>query len=134
VDCFGQANVLAAHARGLIVDPTGVPLSGALMTMTGEVGSKLETKSDADGHWSLKAPPGHYIFRVEMNVFAGPEIGLDIDRDVTNIIRPTELRVLMGLQGMFCPWVTTNNAKFKHEIAENKKRLQESAKKNATQE
>jgi len=134
VDCFGQPNVLAARARGVIVDPTGVPLSGALVTMTGEGGSNFETKSDSDGHWSLMAPPGHYIFRVKMDAFAGPEIGLDIHRDVTNIIRPKELKVLIGLQGMFCPWVTTNDAKFKYEIAENKKRLEESAKKNATQE
>jgi hypothetical protein len=120
--------------RGVVVDPTGVPLSDAIVSLSGDTNSKFETKSDAEGGFSLRVPDGHYTFKVEMKMFAGPEIGLDVSRDVANVIHPKYLKVLIGLPGSFCPWVTTDDKQFKYEIAENKKRLQESAKKNATQE
>ena len=133
VDCFGQRNVRTADVRGIVVDPTGTPVPNAEILMSEDGVPKMRAISDSQGRFRLNVPAGTYIFKVEFEPFAGPEIGLDVGRDLTNFFRPEEMKVLLGIRGSFCPWVTTNDRKFTHEIAQNRKQLEESAKQNATQ-
>jgi len=132
VDCFGQGRVLASRAQGMIVDPTGVPVPGARISLTAEGKPSLETRSGSDGRFLLKAPAGLYIFRVDVAQFAGPEIELDLGKDSTSLLHPNSMYVMLGLAGSFCPLVTTSDRMLKRETELNKQRLKESTQNNAT--
>ena len=132
VDCFGQGKAITSRVQGMIVDPTGVPVPGARISLTAEGKPILETRSGSDGRFSLKAPAGQYIFRVDVAPFAGPEIELDLGKDLASLLHPNSMHVILGL-GSFCPWVTTSDRNLKRETELNKQRLKESTQKNATQ-
>jgi hypothetical protein len=63
----GQVHALAGH----VSDPTGLRMSGVLVTRTSEDGTKdiESTKTDSDGQFSFDVPDGRYTIRVEASGF-----------------------------------------------------------------
>jgi hypothetical protein len=86
-----------------------------------------------NGNFNLNAPPGTYRFKVMHPQFTGVAIDLVVGRDLSNALSRSGLYVALGLPGSSCPMVWTNADKFHRMIYTNKKRLEESAKNNATQ-
>jgi hypothetical protein len=43
-------------------------------------------------------------------------IEFNVGRDAQSLLHPSNLSVVVGLNGLFCPWVTTSKKKLEQEI------------------
>jgi hypothetical protein len=55
-----------------------------------------------------------------------------MSKDPVSTDHPSDLRVILGMAGSFCPWVTTGQRGFQKIVRANKKRLKEATQTNAT--
>jgi hypothetical protein len=64
VDCVIQGRVQTPSVRGIVVDPTGVPVPDAHLVLeeNGEMAGQAAT--DTDGKFNLNASAGTYRFKV----------------------------------------------------------------------
>ena len=58
VDCLEQKRLTVPRIRGQVFDPMGVPIPGALVSVSSETGPEMQSKTDATGQFNIKAPPG----------------------------------------------------------------------------
>jgi Carboxypeptidase regulatory-like domain len=133
VDCVVQSRVRTPSVRGIVADPTGVPIPDTLVILEANGERVQQTKTDIDGKFKMNATPGTYRFNVIRPVFTGLDIDLVIGGDFSNAFGRSQLYSVLGLPGSFCPMVWTSANKFHRMIDANKKRLEETSKNNATQ-
>ena len=134
VDCVSQAKLTASRLVGVVVDPSGVPVPHANVSITANENARIATVTDSKGRFSLNAPAGEYLLVVKATPFVSAEVGVRLGRDVAGIVHHNDLYVILGLAGSFCPSITTSVKAFRRTVRDNNNRMQESAKKNATQE
>jgi hypothetical protein len=84
----------------------------------------FETKTDRAGRFLLNAKAGNYFLDVKTSSFVGPQVEIDLGRDLFGFIHPGNLYVMLGLSGSFCAWVTQSHRKFEHEVQLNRTELQ----------
>ncbi len=133
VDCISPAPITVSRVQGQVFDPTGAVVPGVVISLVGEGGSTLQVTTDQQGRFQLSVSPGRYILKAVVPMFQMAAIELNVKEDVNALNPSGELRVILGLGGSFCPWVTTSNREFQQIIRANKKRIEESAQRNATQ-
>jgi hypothetical protein len=133
VDCVYPGRVTVSHARGQVVDPFGSALPGAVVTLADERGSTFQATTDSQSRFSLAAPPGTYSFTAVLPMFQTSQTHLNVGDDLAGFIHARSLRVILGLNGSYCAWVTTSKRQLQEIISDNKKRSEETAKRNATQ-
>ena len=92
------ASVLCCLVSGSVHTPTGVPVSGAAVTIDGP--QTHATVSDADGRFTMQTEAGTYVLRSSRRGFAAVAVGpIDISRDtdVQVVLEPSnsgELRII----------------------------------------
>ena len=64
VDCVIQGRVRTPSVRGIVVDPTGVPVPDTLVVLEANGEKVRQAKSGTDGKFNLSAPAGTYSFKV----------------------------------------------------------------------
>ena len=133
VDCVIQGKIRTPAARGTVVDPTGVPVPDTLVVLEANGKKVRQAKTDTEGKFDLNAPTGTYSFKVTHPYFAGTTIDLVVGRDMSNTFSRSGLYAVLGLPGSFCPMVWTNANKFHRMIDANKKHIEETVEKDATQ-
>jgi iron complex outermembrane receptor protein len=86
---LGEAETGKGELTGVVVDPTGRSIAGAIVTATSPATSTPQTtQSDSDGRYRLELPAGRYQVRVSYSGFApwlrdvtveeGKSLGLDV--------------------------------------------------------
>jgi hypothetical protein len=133
VDCVQNHRLSIARISGQVVDPFGVAVPNARISLTNLSGSKFETQTDAGGRFRLSAATGDYRFEAKLPNFQTAIVEISLDRDVWDTLRPVDFHVILGLFGLYCPWVTTSKKEFEYNIRANIMRSKESAQTNATQ-
>lgn len=133
VDCVYPGHVAVSRIEGEVFDPFGVVVPGVVVSLVSEQGSTLQTKTDNEGRFRLAASAGNYSFRAVFPMFQASQTELSVGEDLAGLVHPSNLRVILGMTGSFCSWVTTSQKEFRNIINSNKKRSEESAKKHATQ-
>ena len=138
VDCIGQSKIQASRLVGTVFDPTGVPIPGAQVQLfpaaaLQDPGLKplAETTTDEAGFFRLDSKPDAYMLAVKSPAFVGPQVEIDLGKDLVSTLHPTKLYVILGLAGSFCPWVTRSKRGVEHEIQLNKRRLEPQTKTSA---
>jgi len=66
-------------------------------------------------------------------MFQTSQTELNVGEDLIGLVHPSDLHVILGLNGSDCAWVTTSQKEFKQIVNSNKKRSEESVQRNATQ-
>jgi hypothetical protein len=56
------------------------------------------------------------IAYVQGPAFEMAMIEFNVGRDAQSLLHPSNLSVVVGLNGLFCPWVTTSKKKLEQEI------------------
>ncbi|MGC1159726.1 MAG: carboxypeptidase-like regulatory domain-containing protein [Acidobacteriaceae bacterium] len=131
VDCFGQGKMHASRIRGMVFDPTGVPVPGAKVLLTSaerylapDAKPAFQTETDQAGRFFLKAKSGDYVLDVKSQSFVSPQVQIDLGSDLVGFVHPDNLYVMLGLSGSFCAWVTGSHREFEHEAQLNRAKLQ----------
>lgn len=80
----------AGTVRGVVRDPSGSPLPGATVSLSGASGAAASAISNSDGRYEITAPAGVYALRFELagfspRVFEGWRVpsGMPVQQDVT---------------------------------------------------
>jgi hypothetical protein len=133
VDCVQNHVLSTAAISGKVVDPFGVVVPNARVSLTNLSGRRFETQTDAEGRFRLSAASGEYKFEASLPDFQIARVDVSLDRDIWNTLHPADLHVILGLFGLYCPWVTTSKREIEYNIRANIKRSKESAQINATQ-
>lgn len=133
VDCVNPATLNVSRVKGQVFDPTGVVVPRVAVSLTSEQGTNLTAISDREGRFRFPAATGRYQLKSALPMFQPAAVELDVGKDAVRLINPSDIRVILGLAGSFCPWVTTSNREFQRIIRANKKRLKETVQYNATQ-
>ncbi len=133
IDCVTQGKVQARDVRGMVVDPTGFPAPGAVVTLESDGSQTREAETDAEGRFHLNAPAGQYKFKVTFHEFIGVAVDLQTGRDLSNAFSRDDLHVVLGPFGSFCSLVTTSHREFTRRIEANKQQLRGKIQNNATQ-
>jgi hypothetical protein len=123
VDCLEQKRLTVPRIRGQVFDPMGVPIPGALVSVSSETGPEMQSKTDATGQFNIKAPPGRYMLKASLPNFEVTRARLEVGTDILSLFHPTALRVILSVGSMTCPWVTTSNKEFRelvHKVATQK--------------
>lgn len=105
--CVAHAQRLTGTVRGTIVDDTGAPLPGAIVTLVGEalIGGAQTSTTDVDGHYRFPAlPPGAYKLTYSMEGFqtvvhdqVRVVLGTTVDENVTmSLSKVSESLVITG--------------------------------------
>jgi hypothetical protein len=113
VDCIEQRTINVPTIRGQVFDPNGIPIPGALVSVSSEIESEIQLRTDANGQFNGNLPPGKYTLKASYPGFEITRAKLNVGRDVSSVFHPTTLRVILALGSMGCPWVTTSNKEFK---------------------
>jgi hypothetical protein len=122
-----------SRVRGRVFDPFGIVIPGVSIKLVDNQDTSLQTTSDARGYFRLAARPGEYSFKATFQPFQTSQAELDVGEDLVSLVRRSDLKVILGLGGSDCAWVTTSQKEFRQIISSNEKRVKESAEKNATQ-
>lgn len=133
VDCVSPRLVHAKQIRGTVTDPLGEPIPNASIKIYSNDLLISETKTDVYGKFSIPSKNGHYSLLAQSQNFYKSKIELEIGTDLSNLTRKQDLFVVLGIPYSFCPWATTNKKYFHQQTALTKHRLEEEAKRNATQ-
>jgi hypothetical protein len=133
VDCVSPAPIQVAHVRGQVFDFSGTPVPGAPLSLSTPGEKSSQTTTNAKGNFDFHVHAGTYVLESQLGPLEAKNIELIVGKDLVNSIHPKELIVILGLRYSFCSWATTSHREFKDEISSNNKRIEEAAKKNATQ-
>jgi Carboxypeptidase regulatory-like domain len=133
VDCVQNHRLSTARISGQVVDPFGVSLPNARISLTNLSGRSFETQTDADGRFRLSAASGEYKFEASLLNFQVARVDVSLGRDAWKTFRPTDLHVILGFVSLYCSWVTTSKREFDYNVRANIKRSKETAQTNATQ-
>ena len=137
VDCVSPGRVYALRMRGIVVDPKGAPIPGAKVSIESNGSVIATTLSNDDGRFSLNGKRGIYTLRVEYptanQAFDNLSVELHAGTRIRTLLKPGQLRVILGIRYMFCTWVTTSRNEFEYEVRSNNGRWRDSEQKNATQ-
>jgi len=133
VDCVYPGHVVVSRVQGQVADPFGVAVPGVTVTLVDKRGSTLRATTDSQGRFSVDASPGEYSFKAALSNFQASQTQLNVGEDLAGLFHPSNLHVILGMAGSFCPWITTNESEFRSNISRNKKRSEESTQRNATQ-
>jgi hypothetical protein len=133
VDCVYPGRVSVSRVQGRVFDPFGAIVPGVVITLVDEHNATLQTTTDEQGRFHLASSPGKYRFKAVFQMFQTSQTELNVGEDLVGLVHPSDLRVILGLSGSYCAWVTTSQKEFRQIISSNEKRLKESAQKHATQ-
>jgi hypothetical protein len=113
VDCVEQKTLTVPRIRGQVFDATGVPVPGALVSVSSDTRPELQLKTDASGQFNFKVSPGRYMLKASFSGFEVTRARLDVGADILNLFHPTALRVILSVGSMDCPWSqpATRNSK-----------------------
>jgi hypothetical protein len=133
-DCIGQRRLFVSRIQGVVLDPMGKPIPGAVLTLSPTGGKKLETTSDSVGRFRFTSSSGDFEITAKALGFRDAWAPVEVGHDLRTLFRPGTIRMVLGV-GMDgpCPPVTSAKREYRESIAEYNNRHQEEAKKNATQ-
>jgi hypothetical protein len=133
VDCVYPGHVIVSRVEGQVFDPFGVVVPGVAITLVDNRGSTKKYTTDSQGRFRLAVSPGKYSFKAVFPMFEYSQTELIVGEDLVGVIRPSNIYVILGMNGSYCAWVTTSRKGFRQIISSNKKRSEESIRRNATQ-
>ena len=133
VDCVYPGQVTVSRLEGQVFDPFGVVVPGVVITLDDERGSTQKNTTDSQGRFRLAVSPGKYSFKAVFPMFQTSQTELSVGEDLVGLLRPSNVYVILGLNGSYCAWVTASRKEFRQIISSNKKRSEESIQRNATQ-
>jgi hypothetical protein len=110
------AQVHVAQLRGTVYDPSGVRIPGASVRVQKDGNLLGEAQTDDRGGFAFKVRPGRYKLQAEMPGFQRMSQEIDVDLDLSTLLLPGHLRVVLGLGGTFCSYATTSTRQFKYDI------------------
>ena len=132
LSCVSPGNLTVATVEGLVTDLSGEPLSGAVVSLTAESGAQLKATTATSGHFHFNADPGSYRLQAFVPNFQSIATTITVV-PATSSSHARTLYILLGLHGSYCSTITTSKKQFDKTVRANKKRLKETAQKNATQ-
>jgi len=93
--CGAVAWAEGVAVNGTIEDAAGSPLSGARVSVSGEVAEKREAESDGNGRFAFDdVAPGRYVIRVQASAYLPLEMPLEVTRQAP---RPLKIRMKLGI-------------------------------------
>jgi Carboxypeptidase regulatory-like domain len=132
-DCPVAHEVAVSQVRGEVYDAFGIPVPFATVFILG-IHGEVQTYSDETGHFEFDVlPAGHYVLKAEAEGFAFSIAELKVGQTWRTFFTRPKLKVTLGFNGTYCPWVTTSKTKFQSDTKANLKRLKEAAQTDATQ-
>ncbi|HME57577.1 MAG TPA: carboxypeptidase-like regulatory domain-containing protein [Terracidiphilus sp.] len=133
VDCISPKLLKVSRVQGQVFDITGAAVPGVVVSLVQDGKSTAQFHTGSNGEFQFKPAPGLYLLKAEVPAFQRASVELKVGRDLWNLLHPSTLRVIVGLYGSFCPWVTTSNREFQKMVRANNQRLKEHTETNATQ-
>jgi hypothetical protein len=125
VDCVQNHKLKVGKISGLVVDPFGVAIPTSFVSATDQNGHEFTTHTDSQGEFALQVSSGNYRLKSQLNGLESSQVDLVIGRNFWRISQPKRLYVVLGLAGIYCPWVTTSKQDFEYNIRANKERSKE---------
>jgi hypothetical protein len=129
--CVTPHDVAVSQIRGQVFDAFGIAVPFATITVLGIHGA-VQTTADYTGNFSFDVSSGHYVLKAEAEGFSFSSAEVKVGQNWNTIFTRPKLKVMLGFNGSYCPWVTTSNKDFQDTAAANMKRLKQSAQVNDT--
>lgn len=133
VDCVSPRTLKVSRVQGQVFDISGNAVPGVVVSLVQDGKPTAQFHTGSNGEFQFKAAPGRYVLKAVVPAFQSTSVELEVGSDLGNLFHPSTLYVIVGLQGSFCPWVTTSNREFQKIVRANNQRLKEHAETNATQ-
>jgi uncharacterized membrane protein len=141
--CFGKASAQVdcvysilhlSRLQGVLYDPTGEIISGAVVKLKQDKQIVFEFKTDENGRFSAKVAPGKYELLIEARGFEPVESRIEIGTNLRTIFQAKTLRVI-ALVSIWdsCETLTTSKREFEKAVRANNQRLKETEQNHATQ-
>ena len=133
-DCIGQKTVYVVDVHGKVFDPSGVPISRAIVSLLRDGKLLQETQTDDRGKFRIRRVTGWYTIQVTSSGFQDASVEIHAGPDVRANFNSGNIKVILGV-GSFqpCPSATTSNRDVKKIIRAYNEKLKGNAEKNATQ-
>ncbi|HTW62482.1 MAG TPA: carboxypeptidase-like regulatory domain-containing protein [Terracidiphilus sp.] len=111
------------HAQGAVFDKSGVPISGADVTL--KKGDKVVSgaKTGRMGGFLIATSPGTYDLDVSARNFAPGFARIDVGSDLVRVLKPTHLWMILdvGATTDACTFISTSRRQLEKAIQENKR-------------
>ena len=133
VDCFVPPPIHVSRVQGTVFDYAGVPIPNVTVSLIDDQQTVSTAKTGVAGDFSIPAPPKRYKLRMSAAGFADAVLFLDSGRDLTTLLNPGRLRIILGMPFLNCTMGTTNKKQFLREVQNAATRLKGTAQKNAAQ-
>ena len=114
--CVSQRNIHVAALRGQVFDPSGVPIPGVVLTISKDGHTVSSWKSNINGGFDLKGFSGEYEIHAESPGFMPFSLSTEVGSDLSTLLHPKSLKVILGLGGTTCGFATTSQRQFKNEV------------------
>lgn len=124
--CVTPHGIAVTQIRGQVFDAFGISVPFATITVLGIHGA-VQTTADNSGQFSFNVSPGHYVLKAEGEGFSYSSAELKVGQSWNTIFTRPKLKVMLGFNTLFCPWVTTDNKKFHDTADANLERLKQTA-------
>ncbi len=125
-DCAVPHGVAVPQVRGQVFDAFGIAVPFATVMVLGIHGA-VQTTADNAGHFSFDVPSGHYVLKADAEGFTYSSAELSVGRNWRTVLLQPRLKVMLGFNGSYCPWVTTSRSKFQGIAQANLTHLKETA-------
>lgn len=122
VDCVDPNLIKVSRIHGQVFDPSGVPIPDATISLSREDKAVSTVKTGTTGDFSFKAPVGVYAVRISATGFDQLNFQVRNGADLSSLFRGSDIRAVLSIARVSCPWATTSNREFQRSLKESRKR------------
>jgi hypothetical protein len=122
VDCVDPSLIRTARIQGHVFDPSGVPIPEAVVSLSRGEMAVASVQTGELGDFSFRVPAGEYEVRIQAKNFDQLHFRVLSGEDVSSLLRRSDIRVILSIAHVSCPWATTSNKEFQQELKISRKR------------
>jgi len=125
-DCFSKT-LSVAEVEGQVVDPSGVPIPNAELSLTRNSDMAIFDTTDSSGNFSFSTPDGEFWISASALGFAPMKTAVHVRKGPARGSDPSPLVLILGV-GIFqpCPPATTSRKELTRIIHDFNRRIQQS--------
>jgi Carboxypeptidase regulatory-like domain len=122
VDCVDPSLIRVTRIQGHVLDPSGVPIPTAVVSLSRDEKVIATTQTGEAGDFSIRVPAGEYEVRIKAKNFDQLHFRVLSGEDVSSVFRRSDIRAVLSIAHISCPWATTSNKEFQQELKISRKR------------
>lgn len=114
--CAAPSDMSVPRLQGTVYGPSGVAVPQILVRVERDGKAIAQTQTDDHGKFAFKIVPGNVKVHVQFLGSKSLDFNVRVGHSSGGFFRTPRLRIVLGVSGTVCSFVTTSSKQFKNEI------------------